>query len=536
MKFRSVAFAGLSALLSLSACGGPSGGDNASAGAQLRRGVGGTPDSIDPHKAEGTWNNDIIGDMFIGLTTEDEASKPIPGVAESWTTSEDGLVWTFKLKPWKWSDGTPLTAKDFEYAFRRLLDPKTIGAPYASIQYDIKNARAVNAGKMPVDQLGVRAIDDQTFEITLEHPAPYLPGLLKHYTAYPIPRQAVEAHGDQWTRPENIVVNGPYKLKQWRSGDFIQSVANPTFEGADKLCFKEVVYYFTADHDAMVRRAQAGAIDMNNSFPSGQLAETEKKLPGWPRISPMMATTYVVTNTKRKPFDDPRVRQALAMAMDREHIVGNILKGGQLAAYGFVPPAINNYPSGAEFSWKSMPREQRLAEAKRLLEAAGFGPNKPLEFEYTHRNTGDNPRISPVLQANWSEIAPWVKPEIRSVETQALYNLLQEKDYQISDTGWVADYDDPYNFLYLLDSRTGPMNYGDYTNPKYDALLDQSMGERDLAKRAEILKQAEQTLLDDTAVLPLLIRVTQYIVNPKITGYADNPEDIHRSRYMCKTP
>jgi oligopeptide transport system substrate-binding protein len=299
------------------------------------------------------------------------------------------------------------------------------------------------------------------------------------------------------------------------------------------MCFSEVIYLPVNDHDAMVRRAMAGEIDMNNSFPSGQLEVTQKNLPGWPRISPMMSTTYVVTNTRKPPFDDARVRKAIALSMDREHITKNVLRGGQIPAYSFVPAAIANYKP-AEFEWKDMPRAERLKQAAALLQEAGYGPNKPLTFEYLYRSTGDNPRIAPVLQQNFKEIAPWVQPEIRRVETQALYEIQKAKNFLITDTGWVADFNDAYNFLYLLDSRTGPMNYGAYTNPAYDALLDQSAKETDVAKRGEVLRQAEQTMLNDTAVLPLLIRVTQDIVSPNITGYEDNPEDIHRTRYMCR--
>jgi oligopeptide transport system substrate-binding protein len=219
--------------------------------------------------------------------------------------------------------------------------------------------------------------------------------------------------------------------------------------------------------------------------------------------------------------------------MDREHITKNVLRGGQIPAYSFVPAAIANYKP-AEFEWKDMPRAERLKQAAALLQEAGYGPNKPLTFEYLYRSTGDNPRIAPVLQQNFKEIAPWVQPEIRRVETQALYEIQKAKNFLITDTGWVADFNDAYNFLYLLDSRTGPMNYGAYTNPAYDALLDQSAKETDVAKRSEVLRQAEQTMLNDTAVLPLLIRVTQDIVSPNITGYEDNPEDIHRTRYMCR--
>jgi oligopeptide transport system substrate-binding protein len=518
------------AMLALAACGGSS----TSTESQFRRGVGANPDSVDPHKAQGTWENDVIGDMFIGLFTDDASAQPIPGIAESWTVSEDQLTWTFKLRQTNWSDGQPLTAHDFVYSLRRLVDPATLGAVYASVQFTIKNAQKVNAGELSTDQLGVRAVDDYTLEIQLEYPAPYLPGLLKHYTAYPVPKHVIDVHGDAWTRPENIVVNGAYKLAEWRSGDFLRSVKNETFDDAANVCFNEVVYFTAADHDQMVRRAQAGEIDMNNSFPTGQMEEVERKLPGWPRVAPMVATTYMVANNRKPPFDDARVRKAMALAMDREYITSQILGGGELPAYSFVPEGMAGYPDVAEFEWKDMPREARMAEARSLLEQAGYGPDKPLEFEYIHRSTGNNPRIAPVLQDNWNEVAPWVKAQIRQVETKDLYKQLQQADFTLGDAGWVADYNDAYNFLYLLDSRTGVMNYGGYKNPAYDALIDASNVELDPAKRAAILFEAESLMLADTAVLPLLIRVTQDIVDPKITGYEDNPEDIHRTRFMCR--
>ncbi len=522
----------IAAALLLAGCGG---GSTSEGGERFTRGIGADPKSIDPHRVEGTWANDVIGDMFIGLFTEDAKALPVPGVAESWVISDDQKTWTFKLKQTKWSDGAPLTAHDFVFGFRRLFDPaaKVAGAAYDSVQYGILNGKAVAEGTMPVDQVGVTAIDDYTLEMKLEYPMPYLPGLLKHYTSFPIPKHAVEKFGADWTKPENLVVNGPYKLAEWRTGDFLRSVKNPEFDGVEDICFSEVVYLPEADHSAMVRRARAGEIDMNNSFPSGQLEKTNQDLPGWPRIAPMMATTFIIADMKKAPFGDARVRKALALAVDREHITNNILKSGQLPAYSFVPPSIANY-TPAEFEWKNMPRNERLALARSLLEQAGFGPSKPLAFEYIYRSTGDNPRIATVVQENFSSIAEWVKPEIRIVDTAALYDQLKAKNFTISDAGWSADYNDANNFLYLFDSRTGAMNYGQYENPAFDALLDQANVELDTARRADLMRQAEAILLADAAVIPVLIRVTQDIVSPNITGYEDNPEDIHRTRYMCR--
>ena len=516
--------------LTLSACGG--GGELDSK--TLTRSIGASPKSVDPHKAEGTWENDVIGDMIIGLFTEDVYGNPIPGMAQSWTTSDDGLVWTFKLREANWSDGQPVTAYDFEYAMRRVLDPATTGSAYSSLLYVVKNAQAVNGAELPTDQLGAKALDDRTLEVTLEYPAPYLPGLLKHYVSFPVPKHVVEEHGSAWVRPENIVVNGAYKLEEWRTGDFLRSSKNPTFFDAENVCFDEIVYFPYSDHSAVVRMAQTGNLDMANAFPNERLKELNESMPGWPRTFPMMSTTYVSLNNEQAPFDDARVRQALSMAIDREYITDRVMGAGQTPVYNFVPEGMRNYPESALVPWKNLSREERLAESKQLLEEAGFGPNNPLKFEYIYRSTGENPKAAPVIQANWLEIADWVQPEIRRVDTQVLYKRLQEADFEASDAGWVADFNDAFNFLYLFVSSTGPMNYGNYFNPEFDALIEESHLQLDPSERAQTLRQAEQLLLDDSAMIPLWAPGRQYLVNPDITGWEPNLEDIHRSRYMCR--
>ena len=288
----------IAAAVLLGACGGGAGQPG---GERFTRGIGSQPKSIDPQKVEGTWANDVIGDMFIGLFTEDAASRPIPGVAESWTVSPDGLTWTFKLKHTLWSDGEPVTAGDFVFTFQRLFDPSEAEIAYSSIQYGIKNGRAAKEGTVPVTDVGVKAIDDYTLEISLEYPMPYLPGVLKHYTAFPLPRHALEKFGAKWTNPENLVVNGPYKIAEMRQNDFIRSLKNETFEGAKDLCFSEVIYLPVNDHDAMVRRAMAGEIDMNNSFPSGQLVLILPHVPPAAHIFPGAATGRPATWTITSP-------------------------------------------------------------------------------------------------------------------------------------------------------------------------------------------------------------------------------------------
>jgi oligopeptide transport system substrate-binding protein len=522
------------AALALAACGG--GGTKEKPGdvPTLRRGISAKVDTLDPHKSSAQWENIVIGDMLIGLTTDDVDGKPIPGMATSWETDPTGTVWTFKIGDYNWSDGEPVKASDFVYALRRIQDP-VIASQYASMLWLIKNAEKVNAGELAPDQLGARAIDDKTLELTLEYPAPYLPGLLTHYTTFPVPEHIVEQFGDAWIQPDNIVVNGPYKLVYWRTGDQLVSEKNPTGFGAAEACFDRVAYFEIENEAAYENKIAAGELDINNVFSGPRKAELDAKFPGWPRTTPGLLVTYWTFNQTKAPFNDVRVRKALSLSLDREFMVRNVLTPGFEPAYAFVPPGMSNYDvPRPQVSWKDMPRAERLAEAKRLLEEAGYGPGKPLKFEFIHRSTGDNPKVAPVAQQNWSEIAPWVQPVIIKQDTKVLYARLRQNDFQVSDAAWLADFDDPINYLYLLQSTTGQQNYGKYANPEYDALLTQSNQELDLSKRAEIFAQAEALMMEEYPITPMWVQVTQNLVDPTLTGWEDNAKDNHRSRFLCR--
>lgn len=522
--------AGLAALM-LAACGGGAKGDDVPT---LRRGISAKVQTLDPHKSSAQWENIIIGDMLIGLTTDDADGEPVPGMATHWETDETGTVWTFHLGDYVWSDGVPVTANDFVYAFRRLQQPE-IASQYASMLWLVKNGQKVNEGELPPEQLGVRAIDEKTLEITLEHPAPYLPGLLTHYTTFPVPAHVVDQYGEAWIQPENIQVNGPYKLVYWRSGDQLVADKNPTGFGAAEACFGRVAYFEIENEAAYENKIAAGELDINNVFSGPRKAEIEAKFPGWVRTYPGLLTTYWSFNQTRAPFNDVRVRKALSLALDREFMVRNVLTPGFEPAYAFVPPGIANYDvERPQVSFKDMPRAERMAEAKRLLEDAGFGPSKPLKFQFIHRSTGDNPKVAPVAQQNWAEIAPWVQPEIVRQETSSLYARLRQTDFEVGDGAWLADYNDPNNYLFLLDSNTGQQNYGKYSNPEYDALLAQSNFELDLQKRAELMAQAEKIMLEDFPITPMWVQVTQNLVDPTLTGWVDNAKDNHRSRFLCR--
>ncbi len=498
----------------------------------LHRGNSAEPLTLDPHKASGTWENNVIGDMFIGLFTDDANAAPIPGMAESWTVSEDGLTWTFVLREAVWSDGVPVTAGDFEYAFQRILNPATL-AQYSSLLYPIENAQAVNSGEMPLEAVGVEALDDRTLEIRLENPAPYLPGLLTHYTTFPVPRHVVEQYGDQWIQPEHIAVNGPYELVQWSTNNFVHVQRNPLFYDNENVCIDEVFYYPTVDAAAGVRRVQNGELDLNNEFPGQHIDRLRREMPDYVRVHPYMGTVYFSLNNDFEPFSDARVRNALGMAINREFLAEEIYRDGRSAAYSLVPPDVANYAGGVEAEWADWPMEQRRERARELLMEAGYGPDNPLEFEYSHRSTGDNPRIAPVVQQDWDSIADWVNVSIVQIETQIHYENLRSADYQAGDGGWIADYNDPYNFLFLAEERSIPMNYSRYRNPEYDDLVSRANQELDMEVRASMMAEAEQMMIDDMPIIPVVFYVNRAVVSPEVTGWEDNIVHIHRTRFMC---
>ena len=499
----------------------------------LRRGNQAEPSTLDFHLAGSSWENAIIGDLFVGLTTEDINGKPIAGDAESWTASPDGLVWTFRLRPGLvWSDGEPLKASDYVLGFQRLLDPKT-AAQYASIQYVIKNAEAVNAGKLPAAEVGVRAPDDRTFEITLEAPTPYLLGLLTHYTAFPLPAHAYKKFADDWVKPGNMVSNGPYKLVEWRAHEEIKAVKNPLFYDAANVAIDEVIYYPTDDQNAALNRFRAGELDVNlgtRGFPISQYPWLQENMPGVARITPMLGSEYIALNLRRPPFNDIRLRKAVSLCLDRRVLTDKVARDGQIPAYSFVPPGIDNYKNDAKLDFTDSPIEARRSEAKRLLAEAGYGPDKPFRFEYMYMISIDS-RRSLVAQAAMLKDCNMIVRLVGN-EPKVHYDGVRAFDFTAAQARWGADFNDPQTFLFLLETRAGAYNYGGYTSAAYDRLVDAARGILDLDKRAGVLAQAEQTALDDHAVVPLNFFSSKNLVAPYVKGYADNVADVNRTRWM----
>jgi oligopeptide transport system substrate-binding protein len=499
----------------------------------LERGNGAELLTLDPAKASLINEDHVLGDMFTGLTQWDAQSRPVPGVATAWETSPDGLTWTFHLRHSKWSDGVDLTADDFVFSVRRLMDPTT-ASEYANILYLIKNGQAVNEGKLPPSALGVEAPDPYTVRFHLEHPAGYFTYLTAHQSMYPTPRHAVETWGDNWAQPEHWVSNGPYKIASWVLGDRAHAVKNPYFYDAASVCVDEINYYPTNDSISAERRIKRGELDLNDDIQSNRIAYLRRpnQIPAYVKTNTWLGVTYVPFNQKSQPaFRDLRVRQALAMAIDRDFITRKLMRGGQTSAYTMVPPGAANYPGGAEPHWAGWSLEKRQAEARRLLAEAGYGPGRPLKFELKQRNTADPMLIYPAIQADWKSIG--VQASLIPEESQIAYADYRARNFNAADAAWIADYNDPMTFLNLLRTSTGQQNYSDYANPAYDALLDKADEETDPAKRGQYLKQAERMAMEDATVAPIYFYVSKNLVSPKVTGWAPNIADWHRTRYLC---
>lgn len=514
-----VATAGVTACLALPAYG-----------AVLNVHNGGDPSSLDPHKVSGDWENRIVGDIFEGLVTEDINAEPIPGQAESWEISEDGLTYTFNLRDGiQWTDGTPVTAGDFVFAFQRLMNPET-AANYAYLQYPIKNAEGVNKGDISdLGEMGVRAIDDKTLEITLEQPTPYFIGALTHYTAYPVPQHVVEEHGAEWMRVENIQVNGPYKPVEWVPGSHVLTEKNDGYYDAANVSIAGVKFFVLEDESAALKRYRAGEFDILTEFPTDQYEWMQENLPGQARAAPYAGLYYYVFNHNQPPFDNANVRKALSMSVNREVIGPQVLGTGETPAYSWVPPGMANYREPATVDWKDMDYGAKVAMAKELLEGEGYSTDNPLKVQLRYNTNENHKRIAVAVAAMWKGLG--VEVELYNTEVKVHYDELQQNILEVARAGWLADYNDADNFLNLLKSDVN-YNYGRYNNPEFDSLIDEANATTDMDARAALLKQAEQLAMNENAAMPIYYYMSRNVVSPKVEGFVDNAFDIHRTRWL----
>ena len=502
----------------------------------LVRNNGSEVQSLDPHKIEGVPESNISRDLFEGLLVSDLEGHPVAGVAEKWD-NKDFKVWTFHLrKNAKWSDGTPVTAQDFVYSWQRLADPKT-ASPYASyLQYGhIANVDDIIAGKKPTSELGVKAIDDNTFEVTLSEPVPYFYKLLVHPSVSPVPKSAIEKFGEKWTQPANIVTNGAYKLKDWVVNERMVLERSPTYWDNDKTIINQITYLPIASEVTDVNRYRSGEIDMTyNNMPIELFQKLKKEIPNEVHVDPYLCTYYYEINNQKAPFNDVRVRTALKLALDRDIIVNKVKNQGDLPAYSYTPP----YTDGAKLvepEWFGWSQEKRNEEAKKLLAEAGYTAEKPLTFDLLYNTSDLHKKLAIAVASIWKKnLGANVKLE--NQEWKTFLDTRHQGNYDVSRAGWCADYNEPTSFLNMVLSDSSN-NTVHYKSPAFDKLIADTLKVTDEAQRSELYSKAEQQLDKDSAIVPVYYYVNARLVKPWVGGYSgkDPMDNIHvKDLYIIK--
>lgn len=496
----------------------------------LHRGNGTEPDSLDPHKGEGTSGASIRRDLFEGLVTTAPDGSLEPGAAASWTISDDGLTYTFRLREdGRWSNGAPVTAGDFVFGLRRSVDPETLSS-YSQVLAPVVNAEAVIRGELPPEALGVEALDDLTLAIRLKGPTPYFLELLTHSTTFAVYPPNVAEHGDRFARPGNLVSNGAYLLDEWVVQSHIRLVKNPHYHDAENVRIESVYFYPIENPSVELKRYRAGELDWTESVSHQQLEWLRENLREELRIAPYFGSYYFGFNVTRPPFkDQPGLRRALTMVVDRQILTGKITGAGELSAYTYVPPIPNYSPPTPD--WADWPMERRLEEARRLYREAGYGPDNPLEMEIRYNTNDNHRRISLALAAMWKQ-ALGIRSRLLNEEFKVFLETRKSKAVtELFRAAWVGDYQDPFTFLEIMHSTHGQNDVG-YASTEYDALVDGSMVELDPRARMHQLEEAERILLRDQPVIPLFFYVSRRLVKPWVKGWDDSLLDYHPTRHM----
>lgn len=488
---------------------------------ELVRNNGSEPASLDPHKVESDIEFNIIRDMFDGLLTVKKDGSIEPLLAEKWE-NKNNTVWTFHLRPGiTWSDGTAITAKDVVWSWQRLVDPKT-ASPYASYpgNMHILNAADISQGKKPVDSLGVKAVDDSTLEVTLTQPtASFLP-MLAHPSLVPIDQVLVNRFGDKWTKPEHIVTSGAYKVTDWVVNERIVAERNTRYWNNKATVINKVTYLPISAETADVNRFKAGEIDITYTIPVNQFAQLRKTFGEQVSVEPQLATYYYEFNTTKPPFNDPRLRRALNMGLDKDIIADKVMAQGQRPAWVISQPEIG----GVKLSppdYSTWPREKRLAEAKKLLNEAGFNEAHPLNFNLLYNTMETHQRIAIAASSMWKKNLG-VEAKLQNQEWKTMLDTMHTGNFDAVRYAWIADYDDAATFLNNF--RTGSSeNTSKYSNSAYDEALDNAAKAKDVAERGKYYQQAEDILARDVPAIPVYHYVRTHLVKPWVGGFNPDP-------------
>lgn len=550
MKPTHLFIANLTFLLSLffiSGCGArKSGVEQATEAGILLLGNHAEPQSLDPQVATGVPENHVITSIMEGLIayhpSDDTAIEP--GVAERFETNEAGDVYTFYLQPdAKWSNGDPITAHDFIYSYQRMLDPN-LAAQYVTMLFVVKNAKEYhdslnvedpNHTPMSWDEVGFKAIDDKTLEISLIAPMPYFPLMLKHYSWFPVHPPTIEAHGGKtsrngrWFQLDNHVGNGPFRLKSWVTNQVLEVEKSPTYWDADTVKLNGIRFFPIESTDTENRLFVSDGLHKTHDIQLSKIQDYQKNLPEKVRTDPYLGTYFYRINVSRgDALSDKRVRRALLLSIDREKITENVLRGGQIPAYHFVPMGISGYTSKQYFQYDP-------EEAKRLLAEAGYpnGEGFPV-FEILYNTFEQHKIIAETIQQMW-KTSLGIEVGIHNQEWKVYLDAQSNLDYDISRAGWIGDYVDPYTFLEMFTTGNGNNDTG-WSSARYDELIATAPMAGTDEKRFAMLREAEDLLMDELPILPIYIYTRPYLIHPNVKNWNPKLLDNRNMKYIWLEP
>lgn len=491
--------------------------------------------TIDPVMAQDTTSARVLYDLFEGLTSFDQSNHTIPGLAEKWDISTDGKVYTFHLRDGlKFSDGSPITADDVVFSWQRLADPK-IASPYINLAANIVNGNAIKNGKLPLSQLGVKALDAKTVQITLVSPDAKFLQICSMPNTATVSKANVTKYGQTWADPKTMVTSGAYTVGEWVIKGHMLLNKNPNYYDAKNVSINQVNILPIVDYNASFNRYKTGEIDITYSLPIDQYKTIRQDYPTQEHTAKMEALYYYDLNMTLPKFrDNLKLRQALSMAVDRETLVKDVLGQDQVPSYSYVTTTIENGKfANNRYLWASWSSDNRINEAKKLFKEAGYGPSHPLEISISYNTMDSHKKIAMAIASMWQQVfgADSIKTTAANQEWKSFIQARNTANYDVARDGWTADYDsvDAYTNLFLCKD---PLNKSKYCNPAYDQLIQQAQDTQDPEQRIKLIQQALQTAQSAYAIIPLYQYTYYRLVAPRVGGY--NMESNHLDHVMSK--
>lgn len=518
-------------LVAVAGCTAPDQGgaqEEANSTPVLRRGNGGEPQTLDPALAEDVHAFNVLADLYEGLVIEAADGSLQPGVAENWDISPDGQRYTFHLRAdATWSNGDPVSAQQFVMAFHRVLSPDSQSA-YSFLLEPILNYSQVMDGSLPVDRLGIRAIDTRTLEIELQYPALYFPGILAMPIAFPIHESFNEFPG-MFSDPDSFVGNGPYTLESWLIGDRIRLRKNPHFRAAASVEIDVVEYFPVSDPSSELNMFRAGELDVTATVPPAAIEEIRATYGNDLRIVPSLALYYLAFDLTEPPFDQVELRKALTIAIDREVLV-SIIGRGEVAAYGIVPPGVANY-DGARFAWANLAAPERKVLAQLALAQAGYGGDRPLRIKLTYDAGDIHETVAQTVSSMWQDVLG-AEVELEKMEWKLFLATRDDRAaWQAMRFAWTGDYNDASTFLDIF-LGNNPQNLPRFASDTYDNMLGGARRVTNPDARNDRLANAEALLLEEYPIAPLYFYVSKHLVSKNVRNFQDNILDRHPTRFL----